>query len=143
MAPTTILFHDAPHESSIPAALPMAGGVRSSARTAPTSVERWRAVRRPSGGVGPSWPKLLHEHFEVQADLRPRATAVVVGDASVSPGIGACRATRPRRRMVAGVSPVDGWGGERSASRSRRHGTRTVESPRSATRADTRDTVTG
>lgn len=95
MAPTTILFRSTSQE------LPTASGIRSSAHGALTSSWCWRAVHEPAAGGSPFWPRLLHEHFEVQADLRPGGTAVEVGGTSISYGELERRANRLARHLRA------------------------------------------
>lgn len=73
------------------------GEARQRLRAAPG--ERRRVASGPSASVGVAWPRLLHEHFEVQADLSPRATAVVFGDASVTYGELEARANRLARHL--------------------------------------------
>lgn len=85
MAATTSLIRAAVHGSSGPDA-PSPAGDRARVRTLPMPDVQRRTGRGPSDGVGPVQPRLLHEHFEAQADRRPSATAVAVGRASLSYG---------------------------------------------------------
>ncbi len=88
-APTVTGVHDALPERPRAASLtgPHASPVAS------------RRVAMASAAVGVAWPRLLHEHFEVRADMSPRATAVVHGDASLTYGELEGRANRLARYL--------------------------------------------
>jgi len=101
MAPTTILVREGHDEPSSPAAMAEAGSACLGARTAPPSGDRRRGTHVTATGVMSSGPKLLHEHFEAQADLRPGATAAVVANEPVSYGALECRANRLARHLRA------------------------------------------